>query len=968
MQFLSAILGEYCMIRTLIFFILVAGVGWTQAQTWTTRNFGVEDGLPHSRVVILNEDKHGYIWVGTYGGGVARFDGSRFESFDESDGLLSSVTLGIQVDSHDDVWVCTPLGISKYSKGSFTNLKGRFERGFFGYDVFEYRDTVFTLLNSGRDLRFGVIFQDSIVGDNHTFAMNHKITNVFAPDQEHLYLALETGQVVLKTAAAKRIISEGMDVIEFFDSKFGVHVLTTKGIFDLTDHGAKLRLAIPGLQRVNVNYDFTMAWARIDGKLAKLQFTDTSYLLTFPNLPFEPAYAMFDSEGNSWFGTIGNGLYVLSEANFVRIGISSDAAYAFVRDKNGNLWTGFKNGLQVTNPDNKILKRLLVGDKLQNRVNALALDLNGNVLVGTSNGLAIVNPATYQVSWTTLNNGLQHQAIRAIEVDHLGRIWIAYQNDLGIVRIDGMNITEINSALGLRSPSVWDMKFSPKNNIMYVCTSLGIQQYRNGQFDTIEIPEFKDKILVALGLYGKHHLLVGSGGAGLAIVDVRDQSYKILTKENGLSSNFIYLVDSNQPEMIWVGTVSGIDQILLGPDFTITNLIHHDSRSGLSPNGANTNAIYLQDGAQFFGMTGGAFQFAELALTRSVDFPLHFVGIEVNGISKSENSDTIFSNSQNTFSFKFNKVNKSGVTSRYQYRLRPWDRDWINTTSDNRAIYSNLPPNEYSFNVRTSGPDGKWTKPLTYHFVIKPPFYLRLEVQLLALLGILTMVGAIVYWQFRLRLSRILLTEQARSAEGIRLRKEIGSDFHDEIGNKLARIINYVGLLKLNRDNRTELLNKTEETTKYLLSGTKDFLWSIDPVNDNVDSLQVHIRDFAAQVLTEKEIEFRMFTNVDQTINLPFGFTRQVNLIFKEAITNVFKHAKATAVDLSVHHEGHVVVIQLKDNGAGFSQSLQRPQGQGLENMYARAKLIGGTLELTQIIPTGTQVKLTFSTTPTQNL
>lgn len=954
------------MIARLIFFVLLAG--YTQAQTWTTRNFSVEAGLPHSRVVTLNEDKHGYIWAGTYGGGVARFDGTRFKSFDESDGLLSSVTLGLHIDAHDDVWVCTPLGISKYTGSSFINFKGRFERGFFGYDVIEHRDTIFTILSSGRDWRFGVIYNDSIIGDNHTFGMNSKITNAFAHNPVRLYLALETGQVVLKTDVATRIIAENLDVIEFFDSKFGVHALTTKGIFDLTDQGAKLRLAIQELQWVTANNDFTMAWTRLDGKLAKLHVTETSYTIEFPNFTFEPVSTMFDSEGNSWFGTIGNGLYMLSEANFQRVGPSSEPAFAFARDKNGNLWTGFKNGLQITSPDNKVLKRLLVGDNPQNRINALACDPDGNIVVGTSNGLAFVNPDTYQIKWINVNDDLQQQAIRAVEVDHLGRIWIAFLNDKGIVRLNGKNVTPINLALGLRSPSIWDLKFSPNNNTMYICTSLGIQQYRNEQFDAIEIPEFKDKILVALGLYGPNHLLVGSGGAGLAIVDVRDQSYIILTKQHGLSSNFIYLVDSNQPDTIWVGTVNGIDQIMLGPDFTITNLIHHDSRSGLSPNGANTNAIYLEDQAQFFGMTGGAFRFAERTLTRSVDFPLHFAGIEINGISKSEESDTIFSHSQNTFTFEFNKVDKSGVTTRYQYQLNPWDRDWINTTRDNRAIYSNLPPGKYRFNVRASRPDGKWTQPLGYYFQIKPPFYLRHDVQLLALFGTLALVGILVYWQFRLRLSRILLTEQARSAEGIRLRKEIGRDFHDEIGNKLARIINYVGLLKLNRDNHLALLDKTEETAKYLLSGTKDFLWSIDPVNDNVDSLQVHIRDFAEQVLTEKEVEFRMLSSVRQAVDLPFGYTRQINLIFKEAITNIFKHAKATAAELSVHYEGHLVIIQLKDNGVGFHQAPHGASGHGIENMYARAKLINGTLELTRINPTGTQVTLTFSTAQKQKL
>ena len=117
----------------LIFFCHI--VIHVSAQPHRVTSFGVEEGLPDSRVVVLFEDLNGYLWIGTYGGGVARFDGRKFETFDESNGLANSVTLGLQSDSKGNMWVSTPLGISKFDGNTFTNFKGGFERGFCGVNL-----------------------------------------------------------------------------------------------------------------------------------------------------------------------------------------------------------------------------------------------------------------------------------------------------------------------------------------------------------------------------------------------------------------------------------------------------------------------------------------------------------------------------------------------------------------------------------------------------------------------------------------------------------------------------------------------------------------------------------------------------------------------------------------------------------------------------------------------------------------
>jgi serine phosphatase RsbU (regulator of sigma subunit) len=52
------------------------------------------------------------------------------------------------------------------------------------------------------------------------------------------------------------------------------------------------------------------------------------------------------------------------------------------------------------------------------------------------------------------------------------------------------------------------------------------------------------------------------------------------------------------------------------------------------------------------------------------------------------------------------------------------DEDWRPVTDQTRAIYSALPPGKYAFNVIASNSQGMWNKkPVSFHFIIKPPFY-----------------------------------------------------------------------------------------------------------------------------------------------------------------------------------------------------------------------------------------------------
>jgi ligand-binding sensor domain-containing protein len=74
------------------------------AQTPAFLHYGVRDGMPGNVVYCGTQDPSGFLWFGTEKG-LARFDGTRFQSFDMSDGLPDSEVLGLLHDRFNRLWI-----------------------------------------------------------------------------------------------------------------------------------------------------------------------------------------------------------------------------------------------------------------------------------------------------------------------------------------------------------------------------------------------------------------------------------------------------------------------------------------------------------------------------------------------------------------------------------------------------------------------------------------------------------------------------------------------------------------------------------------------------------------------------------------------------------------------------------------------------------------------------------------------
>ena len=326
----------------------------------------------------------------------------------------------------------------------------------------------------------------------------------------------------------------------------------------------------------------------------------------------------------------------------------------------------------------------------------------------------------------------------------------------------------------------------------------------------------------------------------------------------------------------------------------------------------------------------------------------------------------------NHITFHFNKVDKRNPQSiRYKYFLENFDKAWSHPTSIGDVTYGSLPPGAYTLKVIATNKAGSWeAEPLTYSFTVLTPFYQTAWFIAFAILILLAAILFGIMYRIRSRVAKVMEVERIRQREQETLRKEIARDFHDEMGNQLTRIINYVSLLKLSSNGHAhengngqphglgELFNKVEASAKNLYTGTRDFIWAIDPLNDELSQLFIHLRDFGVKLFEEKGINFRAFNHVRDSVKLPYGFSREANLVFKEAMTNAFKHSQAQNVTLTMSKVDDGFCLELMDDGVGFSYSAITMNG--LKNIRGRAEKIKATLSVDGGPGAGTKITIKF--------
>jgi two-component system, NarL family, sensor histidine kinase DesK len=171
-------------------------------------------------------------------------------------------------------------------------------------------------------------------------------------------------------------------------------------------------------------------------------------------------------------------------------------------------------------------------------------------------------------------------------------------------------------------------------------------------------------------------------------------------------------------------------------------------------------------------------------------------------------------------------------------------------------------------------------------------------------------------------------------------RHRIARDLHDTLGHSFSFITLKSQLIErfIEKDPKRakEEIKEIEQTSRRALQQVREII-----SNMKVTTVDEAIAE-AKQMLKIAGISFTV--DVDTVDFIPKLHQNVLSLCIKEAVTNVVKHSRATACELTLRLEKGSVQVQVSDNGIGFSRKSWT--GNGLNGIQERLRFLDGEMHI----------------------
>lgn len=180
-------------------------------------------------------------------------------------------------------------------------------------------------------------------------------------------------------------------------------------------------------------------------------------------------------------------------------------------------------------------------------------------------------------------------------------------------------------------------------------------------------------------------------------------------------------------------------------------------------------------------------------------------------------------------------------------------------------------------------------------------------------------------------------------------RRRIQRDLHDGLGPTLASMrLRLEGCMDLAGDRSPDLSRELERLDELVGQATADIrrlVYDLRPPSLDqlglVETLRQHVERFG------RETGIQTHFSSDASLLVSPSAEVTILRVVQEALMNVQRHARASAVDVRLGQQAEWLVVEIQDNGVGLSPNGSTTRGgTGLRSMRERAELLGGVLEV----------------------
>ncbi len=194
-------------------------------------------------------------------------------------------------------------------------------------------------------------------------------------------------------------------------------------------------------------------------------------------------------------------------------------------------------------------------------------------------------------------------------------------------------------------------------------------------------------------------------------------------------------------------------------------------------------------------------------------------------------------------------------------------------------------------------------------------------------------------------------------------RLQIAGYLHDDLAQVLFRLSLQVDIARklLDKEDLDELraqLDKIRGSKQETSDRIRALIRDLHRSPLGATGLAESLESFTDEVGRDSGIRFHHDV---QEIQLPAPIALLIFHIAREGVMNALKHADPSDVWIAVTEADENIVLQLRDNGTGFDTAAPGPEGHfGMAMMRERAKVGGGTLDVTSAPDDGTTITVRF--------
>ena len=300
-----------------------------------------------------------------------------------------------------------------------------------------------------------------------------------------------------------------------------------------------------------------------------------------------------DSKGYIWFGTQ-QGLNKFNGYSFDNYlnnpadsnSISDNWIYSITEDNEGNIWIGTRNGLNKYVQKTGHFKQYLHDTSNSNSISSnyiygLSLDAQGNILANTASALNIINPKTLAIDKYVNANEVSNEISdegRPILQTRDGNIWITTAEGLWFFDSNKKSFHNFNTLSkpdSLSNNNITALMDDSQGNL-WIGSQAGLNRINLKNFavsgyylDSKRTESSNSNFIRSIREDRYRKLWIGTNGGGLFRLSLNND-FKISEQINfaaadqntgSLSHNIVLSLFIDQSDLLWIGTLNGIDKI-----------------------------------------------------------------------------------------------------------------------------------------------------------------------------------------------------------------------------------------------------------------------------------------------------------------------------------------------------------------------------------------------------------------------